>query len=466
MSDLVTRTSNPFDNFQVLDVYAESGVKTLEHRPDALATISAGRKVPNKNYPEISRDGTIFLHDAEGRAPGLKKILEANKSKKLTITPIADDPKDFLQMRFARYSQTKLEVYGDEKGLTEIVGDKADAQHVFIPNTDPRYEELKATCKVSVSFYFYLAEWIEDFTSILMPDGLGAYRLRFTSRNSLNNILASLKTVSNYSQGRVAGVPFDLQLVNREVADPSGMKRNVPVWTLTMKKPGGLALDTTSFRQALQSGIQEAEMMSLPVPRAETIQMAALEPDVDLDTITLDADDARHLANGIDYKFRLKQWFMLIKGTILEDEQAQHDFIAEHTDFVSRQEAAKYLEQAQWDDLHSKAVAFIEQQGRAAIQAKAEEDNKDLTQYQESITEAHLKTLNKLVKSCDVKNTEAVSFIAWLSDTDIVTKQQITPEIVDMAEARHAECVDAQMDICKAFKAYLATDENAESVLG
>ena len=86
--------------------------------------------------------------------------------------------------------------------------------------------------------------------------------------------------------------------------------------------------------------------------------------------------------------------------------------------------------------------------------------------YQEGITQDHRKQLNEIASACDVDKSNAITLIAWLSGSDIVTHQQITPEIVEKAHAAYKDCMDAKMDICKAFKEFLATDENAESVLG
>lgn len=59
--------------FDMLDIYA-GGIKEATPRVDALATISAGSKQKKMKdgkevwYPVVSRDGTIMLHDPEGRA--------------------------------------------------------------------------------------------------------------------------------------------------------------------------------------------------------------------------------------------------------------------------------------------------------------------------------------------------------------------------------------------------------------
>src|SRR3954452_20617025 len=72
-----------------LDPYAEGGVSQEEPRLDALATISAGYRKQGEGghagLPQVSRDGKLYLHDPKGRAPGLKKALEARGFLGLTI---------------------------------------------------------------------------------------------------------------------------------------------------------------------------------------------------------------------------------------------------------------------------------------------------------------------------------------------------------------------------------------------
>src|SRR5262249_41905458 len=56
---------------------------------DALATIPAGERAQTSNgkpgLPRLSRDGTIYLHDNDNRASGLRSALEASNYGKLLI---------------------------------------------------------------------------------------------------------------------------------------------------------------------------------------------------------------------------------------------------------------------------------------------------------------------------------------------------------------------------------------------
>lgn len=425
MTTLATITANQFDTFEVLDVYSETGTRETTSRPDALATISAGYK-SDKGLPTVSRDGTIHIHDHEGRAKGLADILAKNKNKKLTITPAFDDPKAFIQTRFARYSASRLEAYGDQHGITEIVdtGKKRAVngkqepiyEHRTHAAGTPEYQALKSTCKVSCSLYFYLAAWNDDGTpKILFPDGFGMYRLRFTSRNSLDNLLGNLKTVAYYNGGRVAGVPFELQIVAREVADPTGARRKVPVWTMTMKHPTIKELDSRAVRQMLTAGIQEAQQLSLPAPRAETIDMATGEIiDVDLDQTVLDDDDLRQLSDGQSPRFRMKKWYATVRGTILEDDKSRHNFLATLTDYDSILDAAKYLEQSQWDDLITAANQWINEHHAQEQQEKQDQRMATATAA-EGVTEDMVNHLREICKASKLPPTSWLEFLAFVA---------------------------------------------------
>jgi hypothetical protein len=73
--------------------------------------------------PKATRPGDaeqIHLHDPQGQAPELRKILEANGWDHLLIAFPLDDPRQFISQIFTRYSSTRLEAYGDEQQVTYI----------------------------------------------------------------------------------------------------------------------------------------------------------------------------------------------------------------------------------------------------------------------------------------------------------------------------------------------------------
>lgn len=219
------------DDFSLLSLHDDSNEVEVSQTPDALGTISAGF-MSDKGIPQVSRDGTIHLHDPEGICPYLASVLKANP-KRLVVTPAFDDFSKCIQQTFRRYSKSRLEVYGNKNEITEIVVKGKDAEHVTHKAGTPEYKSLKESCKVNTSFYFFLADWNDDGTSrIILNDGAGFYRLRTTSTQGAQNIVSQLQNIKRYTQGRVAGVPLDLFHTMKEKADPTGAKRNVPIWQL------------------------------------------------------------------------------------------------------------------------------------------------------------------------------------------------------------------------------------------
>lgn len=297
----------PIDNFQILDHIAGGLVAPRQQQP-TLATISAGYLQPGGqggySKPVVSRDGTIYVNGKQNlqaafeTVPGLAKALQATNRKRLTIAFPFDDLALFIQQRFSRYSATALELYGDQDGLTRIktVSEEVTDQRTGEIRTRPKvvHEKLPADSdefvqalelvKTQTSVYFLLAEWKDDVARVVMPDGMGLYRLRMTSRNSINSIVNSLRWIAKLTGGRIAGVPFDLFLENQNVVGPDGKRRDVPVWQLVMKPPKQIELTTANFQVVMGNALEQGERLKvLPAPR-ETVEYAALEaPDIDLD---------------------------------------------------------------------------------------------------------------------------------------------------------------------------------------
>ena len=336
----------PIDRFQLLDTYAERGVLSQQDaaaRIDALATISAGDRAPTApgsdqtGIPRVSRDGTIKFHDRDGRAPELRKALEATEYRSLTIALGFDDPNLFLQQRFTCYTQTALKIYGDQHELREIT----PRGHVAVPVGTDRYLELKEQCKVSASLYFVLADWVPDTSppasQVLMPDGLGFYRLRTTSRHSLRNILGTLQYLSRFTGGRLAGIPLELRITYREASDPKGAKRLIPTWSLAFKPPNGIVLSTRNFAPLLQQAIAEAEQLHVPgprmldAPRPETWEAAVAEGPEDEPG---DADIERILSGDApaDTVYWRKRWGVAVRGTEQGTDEGRAEWIDRYSE--------------------------------------------------------------------------------------------------------------------------------------
>lgn len=352
----------PSYGFKMLDVYA-GGLVSEPGRLEAIATISAGRKVTKSNRdgksytaPERSSDGVIVLHDPDGRAPGLKEALEATGYKQITVAFPWDNPDLFVQQRFTRYSATALQVYGDGESITEIRGKE---RFTFQAGTR-EYIDLVSTCKVSVSVYFALASMEGGVPSVYFPDGLAYYRMRFTSRNSLRSLESQIVTVQRATGGRIAGIPFDVTLVNREVSDPDGNRRTVPVWTFLPFKGARVTSDT--FRGLTQRALDAGSALMLPAPEAETLDVAVRDVPID--------DDAMEqaLSGGTcDSAHYRAAYFAAVDGTDYDTEEARGHMVSTWTNGRTNSLAA-FLETA----TETEASAFIEWVREAVAQLQAE----------------------------------------------------------------------------------------------
>lgn len=297
----------PIDSFQILDHIAGGLVAPRQQQP-TLATISAGflQQGQNGGYskPVVSRDGTIYVNGRQNlqaafeTVPGLAKALQATGRKRLTIAFPFDDPSLFIQQRFSRYSATALELYGDQHGITRIktvteefidqrsgeIRTRQKPIHEELPAGSDEYAQALEFVKTQTSVYFLLAEWKDGVARVVMPDGAGLYRLRMTSRNSINSIVNSLRWIAKLTGGRIAGVPFDLFLENHDVVSPDGKRRDVPVWQLVMRPPEQLALTTANFQAVMGNALEQGERLKVLPPPRETVEYAELEaPDIDLD---------------------------------------------------------------------------------------------------------------------------------------------------------------------------------------
>jgi hypothetical protein len=342
--------ANPWESAGLLKPYA-GGIVHEAPKVDALATISAGFK--NKDgWPEVSRDGTIYVRGGD-RAPGLVAELERRGNKSLTLALVHNDPKDVLQQWFATYSKTRLEQHGDEHQITIIrlknTGQKdrkgnpimAPERETVRRDADPkRYAMLAADMKVQTSLYFALAGWEHDEPKLIFPDGLGLYRLAFTSLNSAEAIKSQLSYIASLTGGRVAGVPLELSIAYRNLAGPDGVRRDrVPIWSLVLNPPKTIELNPARVASILQSGIEQATSLAIAAPRPETLELAEYEgPDVDLDAariidgqvITPSRRDVEKLAGGgpiRDPKRFCADFMMMAKGSSLEEKEDRQNFM-------------------------------------------------------------------------------------------------------------------------------------------
>ena len=384
--------------FARLSTFGDSAVVPA-NREDWLATISAGDAAPNSNgfrIPFASRDGTIHVHDESGRAPILRDRLAANDWKHLTIAFPSNNIEDFVQEHFTIYSSSMLVVFGDAKSLTynKLItpageGKKATIERHVYPAGSNEYEALRTRedCKVSTSIFFTLARWDGLRSHIEMPDGLGFYRLRTTSHNSVDNLYAALSQLVKLTHGQIAGIPFDVFLTYRDTSDRTGTRRKIPVWTFSVRPPE--VLTSQNWREVAEVALAEGERLQLmpgPVVTEEFEEGDYRELGADDEPISeVTEEDARYLREGgrADARDYERRFFAAVKGTRLDQDTERFAWLKNFTNDATGS-LSVFLSTASVSDADQLLVALYEtllpEVGREAQQAgrtltKEEHDN-------------------------------------------------------------------------------------------
>lgn len=440
----------PLEQFDVLDVY-EGGVAPTEPRVEAIATISAGR-MNAKGLPERSTDGTIYLHDPEGRAPGLAAALAKTGGKSLTVTFPFDDPRQFIQQRFVNYSKTRLLAYGDQFRVVSIdeQGNRTEYDRGDHPDD---YARVVAECKTAFSVYFVLVEWQDGTPLIVMPDGLGFYRVRFTGRNSARSFMGHLSLLTKFTNGRLAGVPFDLRITQREVSDPKGVKRRIPVFVPTMKVPG-MQLDSQNFRGVLQQSITQADRLRLPAPTEETLddEDTARVFSVDLDALpagdrTIDLEDAdptehdiARLQSALDYDTERARFFAIVRDSPYDSDDGRAELLSgffgeDHgaplfaggiEDPSSLRDVLPNVDPEVWDAFLARAEKRVADERERAL-------NRDpASGYPEDVTKAHTKWLEDQLQRlgrAGLDYADRLAFLGYAVGRPLRSNADLTPDV-------------------------------------
>lgn len=360
------------------------GLVAPRKRINPVATISLGYKT-EKGYPQPTRKGDaryIHVHDAEPRQ--LIQALDRRSHKSLTISLAGDTWPEFVQQRYALYSQTALQVYGDDDALAFIHWQyKTDAEgkpvqavdsetkqprtnedgspvfvkeplHVSIKKSEEpeRYAKAREAVDVHSSIYFYLAEWEGNQTDGYSPrivfDGEGGmYRIRSSSQHTIDNLTAAIEEVRRHTGGPLCGVPLELTVDFPEVADPWGRKREIPVFSFRFRPP--FRYTAQVLRPMLEAGLQEGSSLALPAPRAETLEAELGGDAYEGDSIEAEAreipvearpvevaatdEDIQRLEGGgrCDPKKYEARYFAAVRGTPLEGDAQRAELVERYT---------------------------------------------------------------------------------------------------------------------------------------
>ena len=334
----------------LLTTRTETGVATYDadRFRTWAATISAGYK--KDNVPQVVRDAKIFLHEDCGDAPGLRSALEASGKTNLTITMVSNNVQDCLKQLFVAYGETKI--FGNQEKLTVLYKDKGKPFRKVVLAGTPEYADYLSQCKVSTFVPFYLAEWQGKESRIIFPDGFMPYRLRFGSENSANAFVDALQALKRLTGGALLGVPLNLSIVYPHVMCPDHVRRQVPIWRVVLKYPGGLTMGAGELRGVLESGLRDASQMALPAAIAleENLEAIVLNDEaLDVDETTGErrgsASDVRTVTEGSTPDRRRDDYFKAMQGTPFASDEYRPDLVQKMADNAGVQLSAPSLKE-------------------------------------------------------------------------------------------------------------------------
>jgi hypothetical protein len=396
----------PMDDFRPLDKYA-GGEADDDYGVPWIATISAGYmqttdkdgKTLERPYPKASRPGDReWIHMTQEDkllAPGLWSAVEAGNYRYLDVAVADNNPRAFLLQHFEKRSSTRLEMYGDARAITVIEAEKRTERghDVWVPKgrrvveaaRDPEeYRELVLQCNNSVSFLFTLARWETDPEQPgrwrprqywPASDGLGVYRLRFTSRNSLRSLIQSLRQVSRMTGGRFKGLPLRLFPHFRDAADPAGVSREIVYWNLRFMPPQDLELTPALWADLATDALQQGAMLDLP--KADFV-MGETEFDEDIRRLPAPSQHALTALSSsppCDARFYQQAWFARVKDSDLASESARAEFLwaftADKPNIQRTDSLTAFLERASEDEAAALIAAAGVHVGRQTMHQRA-----------------------------------------------------------------------------------------------
>lgn len=333
--------------FRILDPTSETAVAPATARLDWIGSVSAGyKKKETRNgkeieYPVVSRDGTIYMSEDDQRtAPGLAAALAARGGKSLGIAFTTHNLEEIVLQRLVAYTAGSVRVFGDENALTEVTlnvgpnGKDAPATFTKYPIGSEDYARCLALCKAETHVLFILVEWVDGVMKYAFPDGWpNRYSIRFTGRHSARAIIGKLESILDGTQGRLAGLPFELKLDYRDVLGGDGKRHRIPVWALNFDPPGEVKLSFEQLRNFTAMSLDRGrQLRALPAPKYE-IEQALLEAPIDAEDVSLSDDAVNAIVNDppCDEAHYRAAFFAAVRGSQLAADDDRADLVGEFT---------------------------------------------------------------------------------------------------------------------------------------
>jgi hypothetical protein len=160
----------------------------------------------------------------------------------------------------------------------------------------------------------------------------------------VRNILGSIAYTSQFTRGRIAGLPWTLRIVHRpNVTGPDGTQRQVPLWAITTQPPSGVSLSSRTFRDLATQALREGRQLMLPTPATPTLE--ELEADGPPDEIEVDEPSEEQMlalqsGSKADQAHWTRTWHAMARGITwqhdgkawdLASDEGRAAFIYEHS---------------------------------------------------------------------------------------------------------------------------------------
>lgn len=322
------------------------GVVQTPAVPVALATISAGRKTKSSSNsgadrPMKSKAGEWYIHNTDGMGYGLVEFFQAKPADKLfpdvymveprdgkpvslTVAFPSDNPDEVFRSYFIKRTAQRVELFGDETQLTRFIV-RDPQKRLFDTEVYPagteEYKKYLTECKVECFAYFALADWGWDGErynpQTLYPDGLGVYRLRFTSVNAHKNLKAMLRQIAIITGGKLAGVPLELFLQKRQLTQPGGWQGTEWIWTLRFNPPQPqgqqMRLSLPQLRTLALEGTRAGGILALPSGESDVDWL--LEESVAEASEEMTEAEVANVQSGFNPQTIRDEYFARVEGT-------------------------------------------------------------------------------------------------------------------------------------------------------
>jgi len=219
--------------------------KPIPKKTEYFTITNMNRKTPtDPNDPDSGFERDEYIHQIVGEKPTRLKVRLACDREDLNFVTY-----------FGKYASASCECRGDGGTAQKFNGD-------IIPCPGEECESFK---KGECKRHGVLSVILED-----APRCGVVYKLRTTSRNSINNLTASLALLTMCSNGHIAGLPLWLTLTPKETIIPTTGKRTV-IYMANLEYRGNFV----SMQEHLQQLITERNGRD-PVREIERVLEASL----------------------------------------------------------------------------------------------------------------------------------------------------------------------------------------------